>query len=553
MKHRPLTLAALLALLAAFALLLAFLGGSARDAGPKAPAVPAAEITAAPAEEATAAPTEDAPTEEPTAAPTEEPTAAPTEEPEPEPAALSLGGETTVPADRETLSLKASDFAYEALLTALPQMEKLKSLTLEQTDLTRGQIDALRAAAPETEISYTVQIGKMTVPSDAQERDLSAVKPKALPELVEKLALLDHVETVELMDAKGKSALAPVDVKAVMDAMPEAQVHYEFELFGRQVSTLDEELLFDPVTLEDEDEQELREALDILQGCRRIVLDKTFRGMKAEILGQIRDDYPERGVVWRVYFPGYAVQTSASVSMLTDEEILRITFMLNDYNSIPLKYCNNAVYVDVGHNDQLSDISFVGNMPRLECFIASGSIVRDISRLAECPNLTWAEFCFCTYLEDISPLEELENLKYLNVSYTGVTDISPLEDVPLERLVTFHCMVPPAQQAHFIEKHPDCLAGFEGEQPYGYPWRYNDGGQGANNFFEYYIRMRELFIYDDRNYVNNTKGNRYGPGYIELRPYNLVYDENGRLRTTTPWQELQAQKAAEAAASAGPA
>ena len=138
MKHRPLTLAALLALLAAFALLLAFLGGSARDAGPKAPAVPAAEITAAPAEEATAAPTEDAPTEEPTAAPTEEP--------EPEPAALSLGGETTVPADRETLSLKASDFAYEALLTALPQMEKLKSLTLEQTDLTRGQIDALRAA-----------------------------------------------------------------------------------------------------------------------------------------------------------------------------------------------------------------------------------------------------------------------------------------------------------------------------------------------------------------------------------------------------------------------
>ena len=267
MKHRPLTLAALLALLAAFALLLAFLGGSARDAGPKAPAVPAAEITAAPAEEATAAPTEDAPTEEPTAAPTEEPTAAPTEEPEPEPAALSLGGETTVPADRETLSLKASDFAYEALLTALPQMEKLKSLTLEQTDLTRGQIDALRAAAPETEISYTVQIGKMTVPSDAQELDLSAVKPKALPELVEKLALLDHVETVELMDAKGKSALAPVDVKAVMDAMPEAQVHYEFELFGRQVSTLDEELLFDPVTLEDEDEQELREALDILQGC----------------------------------------------------------------------------------------------------------------------------------------------------------------------------------------------------------------------------------------------------------------------------------------------
>ena len=464
---------------------------------------------------------------------------------------VEIAGES-VPNDAEELdlsALKSGDF--DAALEKLSLLENLTSVKLTddkgETGLKTAQIAALREALPEAALEYSVKLNGKLYASDAESIDLSGLKPQALKRTIEGLKLLPTLKSVELMDEEGECALEKKDVRALMEALPEAEILYSFDFFGTRLSTQDEIVEIEKVKLVEEDEQELRDTLDILPHCTRFVLDNDFRGMSDETYAQIREDYPERGVVWRVYFPGFSTQTSAEVSMLTDEEIVRITFILNDTNSVPLKYCNNAVYVDIGHNSPVSDISFTANMPRLECFIASGSNVHDLTPLAECPNLTWAAFCFCPKVEDLSPLSELPALKYLNVSYTGVKDITAIYGLPLERFVAFHCTIPVEQQEEFVEEHPDCLVGFKGDQPYGVPWRYNEGGAIASNYFEYYVRMRELFIYDDRNYVNNTRNNKYGPGYIELRPYNLVYDENGKLRTTTPYLE---QKAAAAAAAA---
>ena len=62
--------------------------------------------------------------------------------------------------------------------------------------------------------------------------------------------------------------------------------------------------------------------------------------------------------------------------------------------------------------------------------------------------------------------------------------------------------VPVADTKAYEENHPDCLTRFEGQQPYGYGWRYDDHGY---TFFEYYANMREIFRYADTNYSGNKR------------------------------------------------
>ena len=245
-----------------------------------------------------------------------------------------------------------------------------------------------------------------------------------------------------------------------------------------------------------EGEAEIRAALDLLPAGTYFKLDGC--GVSDEVMASIRDDYPDKKVVWRIYCTYW-------FNALTDDEVILMTFDLDDTNCGPLKYCTEARYIDVGHNNTLHDISWVQYMPKLECIIVSGAPVSDLSYFRNCPNLTWLELCFCYYVQDLTPLSGLSNLKYLNVSFSQVEDLSPLTLLPLER---FNCMkyegqeVSDEQRAAFTENHPDCISLFEGDQPYGYGWRYDDEGY---SYFSYYARMRQIFHYPDEGWYGGWK------------------------------------------------
>lgn len=338
--------------------------------------------------------------------------------------------------------------------------------------------------------------------------DLSALDPQRLSALAAALPLLGEAASVELMAADGTSRWSFEDVAALCDALPDAVPNYSFELFGQTLSTTDEDIYFDVVHIGSEGLPQVRAALSVLRGCKRFVMDDC--GVSNEEMAALRDAFPERNVVWRVHIEG--------LNMLTDEEILRISHIVNDGNCGVLKYCTGAMFIDLGHNSPLTDVSYAAYMPKLECLILSGSKVADISALANCPKLTWLELCYCGYVKDLSPLSGLRELKYLNIASTSVRDISPLEQVPLERFVSMGVNLDYEQRAAFVEAHPDCLVGFEGQQPYGYPWRYNAGPMAIYNCFWYYKQMRELFCYyDGDEYFGNVKNSPYGDGYIVNR------------------------------------
>ena len=107
-----------------------------------------------------------------------------------------------------------------------------------------------------------------------------------------------------------------------------------------------------------------------------------------------------------------------------------------------LKYCTKVKYLDLGHNDDINDISFVSYMPDLEVFIISINGVSDISPLANCPKLEYLEIN-STNVTDLTPLANCKELVHLNIGRNVgqdegrpvVSDITPLYELPkLERV-----------------------------------------------------------------------------------------------------------------------
>lgn len=407
---------------------------------------------------------------------------------------VELGG-TTVPHDTTNLDLAAGSFDYESLTRNLQYLPEITSVNLPATTLSYDQITALRAAYPGVDIRYTVEFLGEILEEGTTELNLSAMPPEQTGDLLKTLEMLPVVSTLELMDAEGGSTFSMTDVKALMDACPGLTVNYSFDFFGNTLTTATERVEFNRLDLSNEDEAFIRQTLDILPNCTYFKLDDC--GIDSTVMASIRDDYPDTKVVWRIFFGKF--------NCLTDAEMLRLTNGLKNDQVAELIYCNDVKYMDIGHNEKLSDISFIPYMPKLELLILSGSIVTDLSVFENHPSIEFLELCFCSYVKDITPLASCPNLKYLNISYTGVKDISPLYDVPLERFCCMQTKVPYDQRDMFDELHPDAVTRYKGTQCYGYAWRYVDDGI---TFWDYYANMRVIFMYDDAGYVSGKEYKR---------------------------------------------
>jgi len=398
-------------------------------------------------------------------------------------------GQTRYEHTTTELTLEDGAVSYEELKTNLVFLPDLQRIQLPKTTLTIEQITELQQLVPNVKLSYTVVILDKEFPHDTTELDLSSISAAQIEQIAPGLRMLPDLETIWLMTADGSSALTPVDVKKIMDAVPGVVMEYEFDLFGKRVSTTDETVEFVQQYIGNEGEEEIRQALDIMPACTYFKADRC--GIDTEVMASLREDYPNTKIVWRIFFGKF--------NCLVDEEMLRLTNGLTDDIVDDLKYCNDVKYLDIGHDDELTDISFIRYMPKLEIAILSGSIVSDLTPFQDHQNIEFLELCFCSQIKDISPLANCPNLKFLNISFTGVKDISATDNLPMERFVAMGLKLDYASQSKFLELHPESLYRFEGQQCYGYAWRYDDYGY---TFSDYYANMRVIFNYEDVGYYS---------------------------------------------------
>lgn len=395
---------------------------------------------------------------------------------------VSLGG-SELSCGTSSLILEPGSFHYITLINNLKYLPNVTAVSLPETDLTMEQIDALKAAYPKVEVSASFNVAGLEVGSDTTELDLSGFDTANLDALIEKLPLLTSLSKVELMDSEGNSAFTLDQVRQMKAAQPAAIFNYTFELFGTTVSTSDEKLDFSNQKLGNEAEAEMRAALDILPANVYFKVENC--GFDNEVLGGIQQDYPEATIVWRVWY--------GNQNQLTDAEMIRHVYHLTDGNCGNMKYFTKAKYLDLGHNETLSTIEFCKYMPDLEILIVSGSLVSDVTPLANCTKLWWLELAYCSKVTDVSALVGCESLRNLNLSFTNVTDITPVLELPLKQFVAIKNTIPDEMEVAFDESHPDTITLWKGKQPYGYGWRYIDNGY---TFGEDYKKVREVFDLD---------------------------------------------------------
>ncbi len=410
---------------------------------------------------------------------------------------VSLGGKSYAP-DATELTLEAGDYDLETLTQNLVFLPEVTKITLKKPDMTLEQLDALRAAYEGIEIHCTVEILGREYDTETTDMDLSAMASSDVAAVSEKLAMLPNLTSVELVNAEGVSQLTKEDVKTLQAAAPHAVFHYTFDFFGVTLSTAEEEVIIKNTKIGDENEAELRLALDLLPNCKRFVLDNCH--FSDEVLAKVREDYREQTkVVWRVWF--------GKGSSLTDAQVIRAVYDLVDDNCHDLMYCEDARYMDIGHNEWLDSCEFVAGMTSLEYVILSGSPIKDLTPFANCKNLKLLEVAFCEYLTDVTPLAQCENLEMLNISNTHILDLTPLDNLSLTHLCARNnpsgkSRISAEEQARFVEQHPDCWSTFEGAQPYGVGWRYDEDELTP---LPYYAQMRKVFRYDrDPNIPNHV-------------------------------------------------
>ena len=396
---------------------------------------------------------------------------------------VTLGG-TEVSNKTSSVVLEPGSFSYDVLMENLQYLPNLATISLPSVNLTPEQIDALLTAYPEITLDYSVSLFGQDIPLSTTQLDLGSMTGSQIDEACEKLGMLTNLTEVTL-----GSSLSMENVAKLQDAAPNITFRYSFTLFGQTLSTTDEEVIYKNQSIGNEGEPQIRQALAILDNCQRFVLDNCK--LDYEVLAKIREDFRDGPkVVWRVYFG-----VDNRYNQLTDDDTLRAVYNVTDDTCGPMKYCEGVKYMDIGHNEYLTDLSFVAYMPELEVMIASGCAVTELVGFENCKKLTWLELASCLKLQNIDSLAGCESLQYLNLCYTKVTSYMALDGLPLKRFV---CLSPKAsakEQKTFQEIHDGCRTVFYGYSNPWTPWRYDDNGKTFNEYYKNVVR--KVFNYDE--------------------------------------------------------
>ena len=383
------------------------------------------------------------------------------------------------------------DAAIAALLENRARLGALREITLDENP-PHDQYAALREAFPDAEIRLSLRLFGAEIDRDVRALDLHAMRPGQTDELLAVLPYLEKLEEIGFVSEDGVCAFSLDDIPQldrIREAAPELYLHVAFELFGRTVTSEDERIEYCLVPIGNEGADTVRAVLPYLRSCSYLLLDGC--GIDNEVMAQLREDFPQKKVVWRVWLiePWYSSpKMMRRGSFLTDTERIRTT-LVRPENCDVLKYCTEAKYVDFGHNFQMADFSFLAYMPKLEACIIAITRVSDLTPLASCPELEYLEV-FTTDITDLSPLTSCKKLAYLNISNCKqLTDITPLYEMTgLQVLrMTATLKVPKEQKEELARRLPDLTILNVGADPTEGGWR---------TMPRYYL-LREQMKYDE--------------------------------------------------------
>ena len=443
---------------------------------------------------------------------------------------LGLGGEWY---DVTAASLKVPGSAvyFEELLSQLQWFRDLKSVRLDQAELTPQQQRTLLQSYDGVEFWWTVDAGERRLSCTVSELSFAPEETVDLQAIEDVMDLLPALKKVDFSD----STVSAEDRSAFREEHPELEVDWSVTLMG-EVYPCDTQLLdFNDRKMTEEELDLLREAIPYLPALEKIELCDT--GLTNEQLDAFNQEYDDIRVVWRVYF------SNGRYNLRTDDVYFRPSEFgdsppaVTDADTKILRYCTDMQGLDLGHQ-YFTDLSFLESMPHMTYLIIAECPIYDLTPLASLKELRYLEL-FNTNITDISPLKECTALKALNLCYIKAKQSNAwdtLSKMPwVERLWYCSCPLSKSQIRQLQANNPDLVTfTLSGGESSGGSWRYN----------QYYYEMRDFFhawympggtngvdedgaqiIIDDHGtefHLQNYDGSQYwwqSPKYADMHPY----------------------------------
>lgn len=383
------------------------------------------------------------------------------------------GGSEVLELAENTTSVKLENTAQAMdLVSKSAYFHMLSTIDLTDIALTAAEADAIKQAFPQAQdlIITHLSIANQSYPMTTTEVDLSALTPEVIEPVMADLAYLPALSTINLMDANGNTNFSVDDALKIKTAYPDITVKYAFNLLGVPVSHETESLEYARTYIGDPGVATIRKVLPLLSNLTYLKLDDC--GTTDETMAQLRADFPNIEVHWRIFYSVF--------DCMTDNYKLWTIGGLMDKQIGPFEHLRGIKYLDLGHN-YFTHLDFMKNLADVEVAILAIGQLEDISGIANCTKLEFLEIFSNRKLtnEDMQHLSGLTNLEYLNISNLPlVTDLSFTDDMTkLKKLWCTLSSVPQEEIDRVKALHPDCEFVFMADgDPTDYGWRYHADG-----------------------------------------------------------------------------
>ena len=278
-------------------------------------------------------------------------------------------------------------------------------------------------------------------------------------------------------------ATSETDSESAEDPIPEGPAPEELEAIANEEADawIKEHHIWVPTEYADISHSDVRNVdmdriISRLPNLKRLVMCDC--GLNNDEYAALQDRHPEIKIVWEIQLSHWTIRTD-SVAFSTFKTTAEEFYMNND-EAYYLKYCDELVALDLGHN-YVSDLSFLEYMPELKILILVDNVkckegetlrhLTDLSEVRYCTKLRYLEI-FANNVSDFSFMENLTELEDLNISYNSVSSIEYMRNLPnLKRLWMENTYIPYSSYLSLRQMYPGAQIIYSGEGSVDQGWR----------------------------------------------------------------------------------
>lgn len=366
--------------------------------------------------------------------------------------------------DTRRIAISGTDMTLDSFRELLRLLPELERVDMSDCPFTAAEQSSLQAAYPELTFGWEIEILGMRLTTAEEAVSLAGRTDLGEAEYEELLNAAPMLRGWKNLDLTG-CPFTREQIMALCDAMPETHVLWSFDWCGVPVTTADEEVDLSNIPMSDT--QAVEEMLPYMFNLKKVIMCDC--GIEDEEMDALNHRHEDVRFVWMLHITRYNIRTDALGFRGTVEHHGYFT----GETAWKLTYCEDMICLDLGHRAP-DDLSFLTGMPQIKYLCLNGSPFTDITPVGTLQNLEWLEL-FMSSVTDLSPLINCKKLCDLNIVVASLPDqdlnFQALSQMPwLERLWYSDLQLSEEQEAKLHELLPntefyegyskmDCTAG----------------------------------------------------------------------------------------------